>query len=220
MATDDFRPEISNPEEGVNGLWRLAEELTITQCALLLLGLDPQEHQYVENWEHHQKPAGYLAARDALLAALRRKSVTGHCVELKQRFLDPDGHESGFVGISGSIDPESSTIEVESLIDWLEQRGYGQSFFNPAQGSGEPYLDSRHERYAPKLAAAVLAWKAVSASASGKQSPKQQILKWLRENAAQFGLSDEDGKPNERGIEEIAKVANWAPGGGAPKSSE
>lgn len=88
------------------------------------------------------------------------------------------------------------------------------------QGSAEPYLDPSHERYAPKLAATVAAWTAVGETLSAKQSPKRQLLKWLRENAAQFGLSDDEGKPNERGIEEIAKVANWAPGGGAPKSTE
>jgi hypothetical protein len=33
-------------------------------------------------------------------------------------------------------------------------------------------------------------------------------MKWLREHAADFGLTDEDGKPNETGIEEAAKVAN------------
>jgi hypothetical protein len=43
-------------------------------------------------------------------------------------------------------------------------------------------------------------------------------MKWLRENASEFGLSDDDGKPNETGIEETAKVANWQPGGGAPKT--
>ena len=43
-------------------------------------------------------------------------------------------------------------------------------------------------------------------------------MKWLRENGADFGLSDEEGKPNELGIEECAKVANWQPGGGAPKT--
>lgn len=50
------------------------------------------------------------------------------------------------------------------------------------------------------------------------KSPKQALSKWLREHAAEFGLSDEEGKPNETGIEEAAKVANWQPGGGAPKT--
>jgi hypothetical protein len=43
-------------------------------------------------------------------------------------------------------------------------------------------------------------------------------VKWLREHAAKFGMTDDDGKPNETGIEEAAKVANWQPTGGAPKT--
>ena len=42
-------------------------------------------------------------------------------------------------------------------------------------------------------------------------------MKWLREHAANYKLSDEEGKPNETGIEECAKVANWQDKGGAPK---
>ncbi|BEU50792.1 hypothetical protein MAFF211520_10840 [Ralstonia pseudosolanacearum] len=78
------------------------------------------------------------------------------------------------------------------------------------------FLDPAHPRYAPKLAAAVSAWRAVE---GGKGvSPKQAIAKWLREHAEEFGLSDANGKPNETGIEEVAKVANWQPTGGAPKT--
>jgi hypothetical protein len=44
------------------------------------------------------------------------------------------------------------------------------------------------------------------------------LVKWLREHAVEFGMSDEDGKPNETGIEETAKVANWQLTGGAPKT--
>ena len=78
------------------------------------------------------------------------------------------------------------------------------------------HLDPKNPRYAPKLAAAVRAWQAVTDP--GKVSPKKALTKWLREHAAEFGLSDDEGKPNETGIEEVAKVANWQPGGGAPKT--
>ncbi len=78
------------------------------------------------------------------------------------------------------------------------------------------FLDPNHPRYAPKLAAAVSAWLAVESSKG--VSPKQAIAKWLREHAEAFGLSDANGKPNETGIEEVAKVANWQPSGGAPKT--
>lgn len=78
------------------------------------------------------------------------------------------------------------------------------------------YLDPMNPRYAPKLAAAVRAWQAVT-DPNGKH-PKQALAKWLREHATEFGLADDKGKPNEDGIEQVAKVANWKPGGGAPKT--
>jgi hypothetical protein len=41
-------------------------------------------------------------------------------------------------------------------------------------------------------------WQATAneAAISGK-SPKQALVKWLREQAAEFGLTEDDGKPNE-----------------------
>lgn len=78
------------------------------------------------------------------------------------------------------------------------------------------YLNPDHPRYAPKLAAAVRAWQFVT-EPNGKH-PKQALTKWLRDHAEEFGLVDDKGKPNETGIDEVAKVANWQPGGGAPKT--
>jgi hypothetical protein len=48
--------------------------------------------------------------------------------------------------------------------------------------------------------------------------PKQALVKWLREHAAELQLADDEGIPNETGIDEAAKVANWQPTGGAPKT--
>jgi len=72
--------------------------------------------------------------------------------------------------------------------------------------------------YAPKLAAANDAWKAVTSDKTWLRgrSPKKAIELWLKENAARYGLLNKDGTPNATGIEEIAKVANWKPAGGAP----
>jgi hypothetical protein len=41
------------------------------------------------------------------------------------------------------------------------------------------------------------------------------MRQWLREHAEDLDLIH-DGKPNETAIEEICKVANWRPKGGAP----
>jgi hypothetical protein len=38
---------------------------------------------------------------------------------------------------------------------------------------------------------------------------------WLRKHADEYGLTGKDGNPNQLGIEEICKVANWKPSGGA-----
>lgn len=50
------------------------------------------------------------------------------------------------------------------------------------------------------------------------KTPKQALEKWLRENAADFGLTDEDGSPVNLAIEECSKVANWKLDGGPPKT--
>jgi hypothetical protein len=34
----------------------------------------------------------------------------------------------------------------------------------------------------------------------------------------EFGLTKEDGSPNEQGIDDVAKIANWDTRGGAPKT--
>jgi len=98
----------------------------------------------------------------------------------------------------------------------LASRGFRTGFFFPNATDSPNFLDRGNPRYAPKLAAAVLAWQAVT-DPCGKH-PKQALMRWLREHAAEFGLTDDEGKPNETGIEEVAKVANWQPGGGAPKT--
>ena len=82
-----------------------------------------------------------------------------------------------------------------------------------------PYLDPSHPRYAPKLAAAIAAWIAIEDETMVlRKSPKQALASWLIQHADEFSLLDESGKPNETGIEECAKVANWQRKGGAPKT--
>ena len=70
------------------------------------------------------------------------------------------------------------------------------------------------------MAAAIEAWKAVSANAELRRgkSVKQALNVWLRQQANEFGLTKEDGNPNEQGIEDVAKIANWDTRGGAPKT--
>jgi len=47
------------------------------------------------------------------------------------------------------------------------------------------------------------------------KTPKKALEIWLRKHANEYGLTGRDGSPNELGIEEVSKVANWKPTGGA-----
>ncbi|WP_321902847.1 hypothetical protein [Paraburkholderia tropica] len=109
-----------------------------------------------------------------------------------------------------------TTVAVADVRTWLTSRGVTTVFFFPGESDASNYLNAKHPRYARRLAAAVNAWLAVT-QASDK-SVKDAIKKWLREHAAEYELTNDDGNPNETGIEEVAKVANWQPTGGAPKT--
>lgn len=64
------------------------------------------------------------------------------------------------------------------------------------------------------------AWRAVTNDTKrlhGK-TPKQAIEIWLKENASTYDLIKEDGTVNSSAIEEISKIANWKPEGGAAKT--
>jgi hypothetical protein len=196
--------------------WRLCEELTIVQAALLIAGSDPsQDAAYVEGWNPENRPPGYEAAKTAISNALRRGTIVGRLLPIYAYDRELEVRRA----VDESIDLDGSRVEVESLRAWLAERGLRAGFFFPQPSNSPDYLDPRHPRYAPKLAAAVQAWlETENESAIKGKSPKQALLKWLREHAAEFSLTDDDGKPNETGIEEAAKVANWQPTGGAPKT--
>lgn len=198
--------------------WRLCDDLTIVQAALLMAGEDPGPSQdNVEGWRADQRPVGYEAAKAAILSAIRRDDVESRIVPLPE-YDNDDGRHIGY--IKGTVDIKESTVSVASLCAFLAKRGCKEGFFARPDNSAPDYVDSSNQNYAPKLAAAVEAWQAVTSDEKrleGK-TPKQAIEKWLRENASRFGLSDEDGNPNKDGIEQISKVANWKPEGGAAKT--
>ncbi|MCA8906592.1 MAG: hypothetical protein KDA64_01605 [Rhodospirillaceae bacterium] len=196
--------------------WRLCEDLTVFQAAMLVVGSDPSVDSFqIERDTADFRPHGYDAAKHAIKRALLSQAIDGNIVNEYHENPESEYPER----VPDTVDIDSSIVVVESLKSWLVSRGFATGFFFPQGASGPAYLDRKNERYAPKLAAAVRAWMATDGDdvVRGK-SPKQALTKWLRENAATFGLTDEDGKPNETGIEEVAKVANWRPLGGAPKT--
>jgi hypothetical protein len=116
-------------------------------------------------------------------------------------------------------DLSRTLIEVFALRNWLKEMGISTGFFFPNTSKVQTveYLDPNHPRYAPKLAASVNAWLAVTDPK--KISPKKALEKWLRENAARFGMTDDEGNPVTQAVDDCSKIANWQLTGGAPKSS-
>jgi len=196
--------------------WRLSEALTIFQAAMLITGHDPDVHtsEDTRNWE--RLPAGYGAALNALRVAVRNGSLQAKIVGL----TGFDEYEMPTGEIPGTINVDATYIDVPSLIEYLRKRNFGTTAFGTVAASEPEYLNPFGRFYAPKLAAAVYAWLAVTSQtteASGG-TPKRRIDKWLRENAAAYGLTKADGTANEEAIQQISKIANWRPEGGAAKT--
>lgn len=207
--------------------WRLCDELSVVQAALLIVERDPAGCQEnILNWESHERPTGFEAAFAALKNAINTSrleaSVRRRAWEQgwNEHAEDDEayGEDARHRTIIYKVDPDwrLTTITVVALREWLLKRGIRTGFFFPEAIDVAEYLDKGNPRYAPKLAAAVQAWQAVRDTKG--RSPKQALEKWLREHAADFDLTLEDGSPNNTGIEDAAKVANWQPGGGAPKT--
>jgi hypothetical protein len=95
---------------------------------------------------------------------------------------------------------------VDDLRIWLRGRGIKTGFFFPEDTDSADYLNPTDLHYAPKLAAAISAWEAVKKDplAMRGKTAKQAIVIWLRRHADRYGLTKEDGSPNEQGIEEVS----------------
>ena len=109
---------------------------------------------------------------------------------------------------------------VDDLRAWLKAHNIKTGFFFPATEAEPTYLSKSHLSYSAKLVAAIEAWKAVVSDPGLRRGKtvKQALVIWLRQHANEFGLTRDDGNPNEQGIDEVAKVANWDIKGGAPST--
>ena len=183
--------------------WKLCSEYSIVQAALLICGALPDDLQFEVERNDNRRPAGYVAVRTALYNAIRTERL-----EASVLVYDDD-----FGG--STLNPHGTLIWFGHLNRFLKAHGMVSAFFDrPVPDMG---MESENAGYPPKLEAAIKAWTAVTgdpARLRGK-SPKQALEAWLIEHAAELGLLNRKGEPNRNGIEEICKVANWKPEGGA-----
>ena len=188
--------------------WKLCDDFTVVQAALIVCGIPPEEQQWaVERKSDSQCPPGYVAIRTAFRHAL----MSGKMKPTKVAFHFTDEGEE-----TRSIDIESTTVSAAEVDRYLKSVGAICEFFDQTVNSADNSAAFSPEM-PPKLKAAVEVWSAVSRDAGrlrGK-SPKQAMDQWLTENAERLGLLNRDGSVNRTGIDEICKVANWKPQGGA-----
>jgi len=188
-------------------LWKLLTEYSIVHAALLIAGYSPDEADRHQEHTLGSKCQGYTPAKTALYNAVRSGNLTP-----AKLALDIDQNDG-----SEYISIHSTLISVSDLDAFTKARGVVCEFFDRPERSGAHSMAPSNPFFSKKLDAANRAWAAVTSDPDrlrGK-SPKQALQAWLVENAQGLGLLNKDGQPNQTGIEEICKVANWKPEGGA-----
>lgn len=202
--------------EGLN-YWNMCGSFTLVHAAILIVGENPSHFQGCSsNDGAFRDIPDFFAAFTAMKHAIARGHLNAEIVYYEQHF----GHGDG-------IDWDNTTVDRPDLETWLQTGNSKYHFFPPKKDRHEDersfkprYLNADGEHYSPKLAAAINAWEFVSenlTSYHGK-TVKQSLQKWLTDHADEYGLMNDDGNVNRNGIKEIAKIANWAVKGGAPKT--
>ena len=191
---------------GILDHWIKADALNVYQIALLLERIDPAPLERL----------GYSGLPVEII-----DQTTVHVVNLKNAILTANlTPKLPSYGDFGELNWEYTLISIRTLQEWLWIRDFDNTIFGPYPRPRRDYSQKFDKHYAPKLAAAMDAWTAVTTDPKrlrGK-SPKQALETWLTENAGAYGLLNKDGTPNKTGIEEVAKVANWNQNGGAPRT--
>lgn len=221
--------------------WRLKEKFSLSEAIMLIIGHNPHDviklREYgrlckeyeaeMETGEDSRKgslsapsipdydadPSVWKEKYHVLMKILVDDVVSERLKTVDKYIEEKHIYKNSILYPGVSVDLDMTTVSAEDLKEWLRCKGiHSNSFFGDVEKTTTPaYLDPGHEHYAPKLAAAVNAWLAVTENQEllRNRNPKQAIDKWLRKNADRFGLTKDDGNPNEQGITEISKVANW-----------
>jgi len=238
VARDESEQAIKPPKQieavgeySVNNIktdiWRLIDSYTLPQAAALIANIDPCAIEYDE------------ASKSLRLQIGMPNDIrVGHANIVFTSLVQNIRKKYAKWAEENQI--ENTPIKNKFFIDWLMRTNQNPKFFSHEiererahrsairlmreteiimkknQLNKKDYLDQRNPRYAPKLAAAILAWEAVE-DPKGKH-PAQAIREWLMRNAKELGLLKDGGELNKSAIDDIAKVANWQPKGGAPKT--
>lgn len=208
--------------------WKQYRQLTVDEAMNLISGFEPGTYKFC-NVRESEMASNSVHIYRALAEDLIKFNIITHIRGEKADWPN-------FCRLVASEDyynPHSqwwdtALLQVDDLKKWLNSKGFKSVFFETDNSTGvsiPDYLNrDLEDGYSPKLAAAVRVWEHFYYDQSkiklGK-SLKQRMVEWLKENTKDFGLLHKDGKdkgkPIDLAIEEIAKIANWKPEGGAPR---
>lgn len=223
-------------------MWKLSDELSVIDAAILITGNDPSEQieeyntngsEWVQKTAYEGFEPAFKALKNAILsnrlaAALSfsvgerseydppsRAVLRGGRNIFQARGLKYYDHD-GLVYLHRDPDWNETSVGVEDIKAWLTSRDIYPAFFFPDRDP-DSFMNKDHSRYSAKLACAVAAWKAVTGPARTK-TPKQTIFAWVAANGIQYGLGNDEGIVSPTATEEIAKMVNWQTEGGAAKT--
>ena len=203
-------------DESKMGLWRKTPYLTVDEAMNLIFGVLPGTYEFVRAHES-KMPSESVPIYRKLVHDIDEFKL---CVNYHGRKITDMSVLTLIKGVTEknkSLYPfwwENYKILTEDLKEWLQRNGFSSTFFEIKPANIPDFMNSDLTMHSYKLAAAVKAWEHfyIHGLTHPKKSPKQNILAWLRENAESLNLD------SEQSMEEIAKIVNWKPDGGAPKS--
>jgi len=195
--------------------WRLRSTVSVKEAALLIVNTNPDLFEKSNVGPDGNRPAGFDGLVGALFEAISEKRLISKIISS----ISTDRFVAGHIPPGDELrqmmtpDPQLTMIAIDDLKLWLKENNVTASFF--AQEQYDP-LNSAGQYYAPKLAAAIQAWKAIAADESAIKANgnvKQAIEHWLAHHSEEFDLS-KNGKINQAAFEQISAVTNWLPEGG------
>ena len=178
---------------------------TVEQAALYISGASSKEALDYVGYRPEETDEMLKPLLDALCDDIESSKLPAK-KEFSEKFEYSEGREVTV------LDVYSTKIAYEDLIVWMHDRNKTLGTLSQIESNQLGYLNREHERYAPKLHAAVDAWLEFEGIKVPKgKSVKGDLKDWLYKHAKDYKLIKSDGKFNEEGIEDCAKVANWDP---------
>ena len=197
-------------------LWTYHESLTINEAVFLIIGINPSDakHHSIENY-----PDQYSTILSLIIKAIGKDKLKAKIETYQIGYERPE------------IDCDESIIEVNDLKEWLSSINLKPKFFFSETNLNTPdYLNKDHPRYSEKLAACINTWVALEdQSLTNGKSVKSAIDSYLIKNSIEFGLvhkhddpkhSYKKGDITKGAKDEMIRIINWNPIGGATKARE